>query len=165
MTTNSYGAAIGWPSTRSAPGLAGDGGAMTADPDVVDLHRLRAGAAQLLDGVEQRRRPATSLGRVADGHRQARPLGGTVPLRMPSASARSRASSSAAADSLSELPSCCQRRALVGDLLPQPVLLGVEVVEDADQVLLARAGELLVGRRCCAPGRRRRSRAAASARR
>ena len=76
--------------------------------------------------------------------REPGPWAATVPLRMPIASARWRASSSAVADWLSELVSCSSAAALVADLLPQPLLAGVEVVEDADQVLLAGAGQCLV---------------------
>ena len=72
------------------------------------------------------------------------PWAATVPLRMPIASARLRASSSAVADWLSELVSWSSAVRWSADLLAQPLLAGVEVVEDADEVLLAGTGQRLV---------------------
>ena len=68
------------------------------------------------------------------------PWAAIVPLRIPIASARLRASSRAAVDWLSELVSCCRADRWSLICVAQPLLAGVEVVEDADEVLLAGAG-------------------------
>src|ERR671933_274442 len=116
-------------------GLAGDR-RRHPDADAVDLHGLRAGAAQLLDGVEQVGDPHLAL-RVADVHDQPRALRGDGAVEDAEglgALLRLLQGGLGLAVVVGELS---QRRALVGDLLAQPVLTGVEVVEDADEVLLA----------------------------
>src|SRR4051812_1541652 len=123
-------------------GLAGDRG-RDPDADVVDLHRLGTGAAQLLDGVEDVGDPHLLVG-VVDGQpepcsaRRDRAVEDADGLRLPTGLGDGGGGLAVGAAQL------LQGRPLVGELLAEPLLAGVELVEDAHEVLLARPGVLVV---------------------
>src|SRR5690606_33564420 len=100
--------------------------------------------AQLLHGVEQLVR-AQRLCRAGEPDREPRPLGGQrtgedAELVGPAASFFQRRLTALSARV--ELPLAVLQR---GDLVPQALLAAVQVIEDANQVLLTRRGERRVG--------------------
>src|SRR3954453_22709762 len=131
----------GMPLDHERTGGAGDRRG-DAGPDAVDLHRLGAGAAQLLDRIEDVGDPHLVAG-VTDGHDQpgatggGGAVGGGDRLVPPASLLEGGRGPAAGAVELLE------GRALLGDLLAEPLLAGVDLVEDADEILLTGTDQLV----------------------